>query len=152
MSTPHVAGAAALILQNRPELKGNTGEVKRILKETAVNLSLDYDVNTQGGGRIDVLKAVSSDDALFIDFPYEIFEKECFKVSLSNKTGSPVKAFILFTVRFHLPKLKYGSTVTFKAPRIINPFKEKEFGKIIVFKFFSEEKVWKKDIFIINKK
>lgn len=55
MATPHVAGAAALILQAHhdwtPEM------IKNTLKETAVDLG--YDENTQGAGRIDVLAAVN---------------------------------------------------------------------------------------------
>lgn len=54
LSAPHVAGAAALILQKNP---GWTPEqVKLALMETAVDLG--YDENSQGAGRIDVLAAV----------------------------------------------------------------------------------------------
>jgi len=41
--------------------------------------------------------------------------------------------------------------MTFKAPTILMPYKDKVVGKIIVIKLFSEDKVWKKDIVIINK-
>ena len=149
MATPHVAGAVALILQNKPELRSNPEEIKRILKDTAADLN--YDVNTQGSGRIDVLNAINHDNEQFIDSPSEIFEKENFEVSISDKTGSPVNALVLFTAPFHLPRFKYGSTVTFKAPTILMPYKDKVVGKIIVIKLFSEDKVWKKDIVIINK-
>jgi len=54
MATPHVAGASALILQRHP---GWTPlEVKAALENTAFDYGLD--VNTQGAGKIDVLKAV----------------------------------------------------------------------------------------------
>ena len=149
MATPHVAGAAALILQNKPELQGNPEEIKRILKDTAADLN--YDVNTQGSGRIDVLNAINHDNELFINAPSEIFEKENFEINLSDKTGNPVNALVLFTAPFHLPRFKYGSTITFKAPTILMPYKDKVVGKIIVIKLFSEDKVWKKDIVIINK-
>jgi len=149
MATPHVAGAAALILQAKPELRDNPEKVKNILKETAVDLN--YDVNIQGSGRVDVLNAVNLDNELLIDFASEIFEKENFEVSISDKTGNPLNALVLFTAPFHLPRFKYGSTVTFKAPTILMPYKDKVVGKIIVIKLFNDTKIWKEDIFIINK-
>jgi len=149
MATPHVAGAAALILQAKPELRDNPEKVKNILNETAADLN--YDVNSQGSGRVDVLNAVNIDDELFIDFASEIFEKENFKVSIFNKTGKPVKALVLFSVPFHLPRFKYGSTVAFKAPIIFMPYKDKVVGKIIVIKLFDDGKIRKKNIVIFNK-
>jgi len=53
MATPHVAGAAALLLQAHPDWTPT--EVKMALRNTA--LDLGYDVNTQGYGRLRVLPA-----------------------------------------------------------------------------------------------
>lgn len=53
MSTPHVSGVVALLLEARPELKPD--EVKEILKSTADDLG--YDENTQGAGKVDAYKA-----------------------------------------------------------------------------------------------
>jgi subtilisin family serine protease len=50
MSTPHVAGAAALILQNNPDL--TPGDVMVLLKENAVDLGIDK--NISGSGRINI--------------------------------------------------------------------------------------------------
>lgn len=53
MATPHVAGAVALLKQAHPQWTPT--EIKSYLKNTAVDLG--YDVNTQGGGLIDVFHA-----------------------------------------------------------------------------------------------
>ncbi|HDJ96816.1 MAG TPA: hypothetical protein ENG45_01955 [Candidatus Aenigmarchaeota archaeon] len=53
MSTPHVSGVVALLLEAKPELKPD--EVKEILKSTAVDLG--YDENTQGAGKVDTYEA-----------------------------------------------------------------------------------------------
>lgn len=53
MATPHVAGAAALLLEQYPGL--NPSQVKSIFSHTA--LDLGYDLWTQGLGRIDLISA-----------------------------------------------------------------------------------------------
>ncbi len=53
MSTPHVSGVVALLLEVKPELKPD--EIKEILKLTAVDLG--YDENTQGAGKVDAYRA-----------------------------------------------------------------------------------------------
>ena len=56
MATPHVAGLCALILKANPKL--TPAEVKGILRDTAINLNLD--ANIQGQGRVDALAAVTA--------------------------------------------------------------------------------------------
>jgi len=53
MAAPHVAGAAALLLQKNPDL--TPSQIKQILMGSAVNLS--YHIWSQGAGRLDVLAA-----------------------------------------------------------------------------------------------
>jgi subtilisin family serine protease len=55
MATPHVSGAAALLLQLHPEWTPE--QLKSALITTAVDLN--YDVYTQGAGRIDVFKGAT---------------------------------------------------------------------------------------------
>jgi subtilisin family serine protease len=55
MAAPHAAGAAALLLQAYPELKGNPAAVRDALQGTASNSGVHDD--TGGYGRIDVLAA-----------------------------------------------------------------------------------------------
>ncbi|MBC2699092.1 MAG: S8 family serine peptidase [ANME-2 cluster archaeon] len=57
MATPHVSGAAALILQAFPDM--TPLEVRQLLEDTAVDLGDAGKDNTYGSGRIDVLKAIS---------------------------------------------------------------------------------------------
>ncbi len=56
MATPHVAGLCALILKANPRL--TPAQVKSILRDTAINLNLD--ANIQGQGRVDALAAVTA--------------------------------------------------------------------------------------------
>ena len=149
MATPHVAGAAALILQAHPEFSPE--EVKALLKNSTVDLG--YDSDTQGAGRIDILKAFVSDnkDNLTINAPDKVYEKQLFKVNITDADGKPVKAWVLFLVPFHLPRLKYGSTVRFIAPIIFRGKIEELDGKIIVLKAFGNYNVTKKSITVVNK-
>lgn len=54
MATPHVAGAAAIIAQQHPEMRGQ--EIKALLMGTATDLG--HDVYAQGVGRVNVGTAV----------------------------------------------------------------------------------------------
>ena len=145
MAAPHVAGAAALILQANPDYSPE--KVKQVLKENAVNLGCKP--NVQGSGRIDVLN-VFKEDKLYIDAPSEVTEFKRFKVNITDKYSKPVKAWVLLIFPFNLPRLRYGSSVTFKAPIILLNNKETLKGKIWVFKIESDYEIIKKDILIIN--
>jgi subtilisin family serine protease len=50
MATPHVAGAAALLMSANPELKGHPAAVARILRDTAVTVGVTDPVNQTCGG------------------------------------------------------------------------------------------------------
>ena len=153
MATPHVVGAAALILQANPDFTPD--KVKSVLKDSSMDLG--YESNTQGSGMIDVLKAIRSDNILYIDAPDEIYEQKRFSVNISNNYGDPVKAWVLFTIPYHIPRLKYGSSVTFRAPLILRPLKNAYEGKIRVFesisllKFLKNCYDYKKIITILNR-
>ncbi len=56
MATPHVAGAAALLIQLHPEWSAQ--QVKDALKNNALNLG--FDKNTQGSGLLDIYAAVAN--------------------------------------------------------------------------------------------
>ncbi|HWI50940.1 MAG TPA: S8 family serine peptidase [Symbiobacteriaceae bacterium] len=63
MASPHVAGAAALIIQDKPRLR--PAQIQDLLRNTAVprnyaNYPYLWPVNRQGAGMIDVRAAVSS--------------------------------------------------------------------------------------------
>ncbi|MCJ7570616.1 MAG: S8 family peptidase [Candidatus Thermoplasmatota archaeon] len=57
MACPHIAGAAALILQAYPNIK--PAEVKQILKDSSVDLGEIGNDNDYGSGRINVLNALN---------------------------------------------------------------------------------------------
>jgi len=145
MAAPHVAGAAALILQANPDY--NPEKVKQVLKENAKNLG--YKPFIQGSGRIDILN-VLKEDMLYIDAPSEVNQSQLFRVKITDKNGTAVKAFILITLPFHIPRFKYGSSVIFKAPIVFLNNKEALKGKIIVFKIRSSYEIIKKEIFIVK--
>lgn len=81
MATPHVAGAAALLMSVNPALKGHPDKVGDILRETAVRqgvtdpnnsgcggLTMAQWPNYQGGfGRIDAWAAAAKADTVFAD-------------------------------------------------------------------------------------
>ena len=154
MAAPHIAGVTALILQVHPNF--TPFEIKNILKTNAVDLH--YDSNTQGSGRIDLLNVFFNEDKLFIDAPEAINEKQSFIVNITNITGNPTKAWILFTVPFHIPRLKYGFSVSFNAPIIFQTYKKVFEGKIRVYKKIPLLKNFRnsfdceKDITLINNK
>lgn len=67
MAGPHVAGAVALVISARPELRGQVGLIEKILSDSAFRLSTAscsgtpgvYPNNLFGYGRLDVQAAVS---------------------------------------------------------------------------------------------
>ncbi len=61
MATPHVAGAAALLLEAHPDWKPEI--IRSVLMSTSKDLG--YDVWTQGAGRIDVIKAYNASIATY---------------------------------------------------------------------------------------
>jgi serine protease AprX len=81
MATPHVAGAAALVMSVNPALKGHPDQVGEILRETAVTQGITDPANSgcggltindwpnyqAGYGRIDAWAAVRMADTLFTD-------------------------------------------------------------------------------------
>lgn len=85
MAAPHVAGSAALILQENPDY--TPFEVKAALMNTAVDLQEDYSVYEVGAGRINVYDAVYADTAITVVDTIDMIENdEVFK--MEHETGS----------------------------------------------------------------
>lgn len=94
MSSPHVAGAVALLLEGRPELKGHPTKVREILQNTSSpakfsflpNVGLYDMVARQGAGMIDVSRAVLSEKSVSPS-----------KISLGERAKKPVTTKLMVT-------------------------------------------------------
>ena len=89
------------------------------------------------------------DKNLFILSEEIINESRYFTVNITDKNLKPTKAFIIVLIPHHLPQIRYGSSVKFKSPRIINPFVSHLDAKIIVLKISGNLRTTK-EITIIN--
>ncbi|MFH1978715.1 MAG: S8 family serine peptidase, partial [Candidatus Aenigmatarchaeota archaeon] len=97
MATPHVSGAAALILQAHPDW--GPQEIKYALRNTAINLG--YDVLKEGWGRIDVFEAVQ----LETPPPISILNTSGFFSGVINISGT------VYTDSFIDYKIEYGQGI-----------------------------------------
>ncbi len=78
MAGPHVAGAVALLIHAKPDLRGKPNQIEDILEQNAIYLDTDQSCggvagtetpnNTYGYGRIDIYKAINE----VISFPIKI--------------------------------------------------------------------------------
>ncbi|MPQ43796.1 S8 family serine peptidase [Clostridium tarantellae] len=85
MATPHVAGVAALILQQNPDYTPE--DVKAALMNTSEHLhknDKNYSVNEQGAGRVNAYKAVYEDVSMKANYKVVAGEN---KEELDNVTG-----------------------------------------------------------------
>ncbi|KYK25135.1 hypothetical protein AYK24_05375 [Thermoplasmatales archaeon SG8-52-4] len=128
MSTPHVAGAVALILQNNPDLAPE--EVMVLLKENAVDLGIDK--NISGSGRINISASIKIDSEIIIKSPFQVLEGSKFNVIVKNNSNISIKAFFFMLTPSQFPKFKYGDTVEFTAPNIFSSYKSFIKSKIII--------------------
>ena len=145
MSTPHVAGAVALILQNNPDL--TPIDVKRILKENAVDLGVDK--NISGDGRINISASIKIDDRIIIKSPYQVLEGNIFNVIVKDNNNNPINVNFFMWTYPHFPRFKSGDTVEFKAPIIFRSYKSNVKSKILIFNF--KMKIFKNiEITVIN--
>lgn len=85
MATPHVAGSAALILQEHPEY--TPFDVKAALMNTADALKEDYSVNEVGAGRIDTYDAVHAETSFKVIDKTENMDGDQ-TVEIDDETGS----------------------------------------------------------------
>ncbi|RPI74714.1 MAG: hypothetical protein EHM45_17635, partial [Desulfobacteraceae bacterium] len=115
MSAPHVAGAAALLLQGRPGL--SSLEAKQLLMGNARNI--DFNVFTRGSGRLDIYKTLKSNTlvspaslSLGYDDQSQTLWSKTEKVTIRNLGNDPSAYFYSVTLESSLPP---GITVEFPA-------------------------------------
>lgn len=108
-STPHVAGAAALVLQAHPDWAPNDSKnkVKEELKNTAIKIlnqsGVEYNETTQGAGRIDILAAVglsSNPPIAYLNISGKL-ERRLINITGTAKNGTGLsKDFINYTLSY----------------------------------------------------
>ena len=86
MASPHVAGVAALILQNNKEMTPE--EVKVALMNNCVDLNGNYPINAVGAGRVDAYKAVHSDISISVIDKTNTYDENDELVEIDYITGS----------------------------------------------------------------
>jgi hypothetical protein len=147
MATPHISGAAALLIQKDSQL--NPTELKKVLLESSKDLG--YEMNSQGYGRIDVLAAIEPNNQFIIKAPEIVSEAEIFKIQILDSNDNPTRVWTFAFIPFHIPRLKYGHSRKFIAPMVLCKNKEYIKGKIIAFKFHGGFQMVKKDIIVLNR-
>jgi len=93
----------------------------------------------------------TSIDIVYIYPELQIFEGESFTISITDGTGNPINAWFLFILPYHIPRLKYGSTVTIKVPYIFNPFVKSMVGQLKIFKIIGLYEPLTVDITVLNR-
>ncbi|WP_195986676.1 S8 family serine peptidase [Clostridium sp. D53t1_180928_C8] len=86
MASPHVAGIAALMLQNDKSLTPE--EVKVALMNSCVDLKGDYPINAVGAGRVDAYKAVHNDVSISVIDKCNSYDENNELIELEYITGS----------------------------------------------------------------
>ncbi len=114
---------------------------------------LKLEVNTIDQKSIDFVFITIKDErehGLFIDMPTMVNETENLTVKVTDEKHNPVRCFILFFIPFHLPRIMYGSNVTFKTPVILNPFVESIEGWVVVLKLVGFKR-YNKTVVVVNR-
>ncbi len=132
--------------------------VKLYQNDQEVNDGILYAWNTLllEGGTYKLKLVVNSINQTSVDIVYiytelQIMEGESFTISITDGSGDPINAWILFTLPYHIPRLKYGSNVTVNAPFIFNPFVESMVGQLKIFKIIGLYEPLTVDITVLNR-
>ncbi|MGL5381330.1 S8 family serine peptidase [Clostridium sp.] len=86
MASPHVAGVAALMIQNDKTL--TPSELKVSLMNSSVNLKEEYPINAVGAGRVDAYKAVHNDVSISVLDKSESLDGNNNLIEIDYLTGS----------------------------------------------------------------
>lgn len=118
------------------------------------NYELKLEVRSPNQTSVDIIFITLKhrEDELLIESPDSVDEFRRFTVNVKDINGMPRRAWVLFTLPYHRPRLRYGSSVAFRAPLILNWRIESLEGKITVFKIFGDYSGGEKRITVINNK
>jgi len=113
---------------------------------------LKLEVNSINQTSVDIvfITLEHRENELLIEAPDNIDEFNRFTVNVKDADGTSQMAWVLFTLPYHRPRLRYGSSVTFRAPLILNRQIESLDGKITVFKIFGDYRTGEKPITVVN--
>jgi len=96
-----------------------------------------------------ITKNGSSEDSIFIECSNEVDEWEKFNVNIVDNNDNPVYALVILKAPNKIPRIKFGCTVTFITPIILNPFANNIQGEIIAIRL-TDQKTANKIIDILN--
>ncbi len=97
------------------------------------------------------LLLVNTSEIFVISFPKIINESSNFQIKITDINGTSVKAFVFFFSSFRIPRIKFGSTVSFISPHIYSSKYESIKGNIKIISLLKKEIV-NKEIIILNNK
>ncbi|MFI5998180.1 S8 family peptidase [Streptomyces sp. NPDC051362] len=121
MATPHVAGAAAIIAQQHPELTGQ--QIKALLMETAADLG--HDMYAQGTGRVDLAAAtnpriVPKGNLNFgrLTYPHSAITK---KITYTNRGDKATTLHLTMPVTFADGRPAAAGLLTLSTDKVVVP-------------------------------
>jgi len=147
MSTPHVAGAIALLLQSKPELEPS--EVKNIIKNNAIDLG--YENNIEGSGLLNIKSCINLNQQYSITANYRVNEQENYQINITDKNNEPVNVLCICLCSFCLPKIKHGNSFIFESPKIFGPLRKEKIINVFLINIKEKIKI-KIQIFVNNNK
>jgi hypothetical protein len=78
---------------------------------------------------------------LIVNCSQIIVENSKFYINITDCNLEPKNALVFLILPFHFPRIRFGSSILFKAPRIFSPNKELIEGKIIVLDIINLKKI-----------
>jgi subtilisin family serine protease len=98
-----------------------------------------------------ISKNGSSDESIFIECFNEVDEWQKFNVDIVDNNDNPVFSLVLLTAQNKIPRIKFGSTVTFRAPLILNPFASEIKAEITAIAL-NDQRIANKTVDVVNQK
>ncbi len=115
-----------------------------------------WDTRVINGGTYKLKLVVRANNQVSVDyvnvhFEFKVLEGESFTITITDQEGRPTRGWVLMTMPFHIPRLKYGSSVTLTAPIIFNPNTKEMTANIRFFKILGFYRLVNMKITVVNK-